>query len=88
MRKIIPMGEFLRDVRKVERRGKKIAKLYYLAECLAKGERLAIKHRPHPLKGDWKPKWECHIEPDWLLVYEVTETSVKLIRTGTHSDLF
>ncbi|MBO6773885.1 type II toxin-antitoxin system YafQ family toxin, partial [Thalassospira sp.] len=40
------------------------------------------------LAGDWKPCWECHIEPDWLLIWDEDETSVTLIRTGTHSDLF
>lgn len=88
MLKIIPQSEFKRDIRKAQRRGKNLSKLYRLAESLAKGEVLAIKHRAHPLSGNWKPKWECHIEPDWLLVYEVNTTEVKLVRTGSHSDLF
>ena len=40
------------------------------------------------LKGEWKGTWECHIASDWLLIYEVTETEIRLIRTGTHADLF
>ncbi|MGD0023228.1 MAG: type II toxin-antitoxin system YafQ family toxin [Xanthobacteraceae bacterium] len=44
--------------------------------------------RPHPLKGDWKGYWECHISPDWLLIYKVTDEEVLLARTGTHADLF
>ena len=88
MREIIQSGAFGRDLRKLVKRGKDLSKLYAIVECLAKGEVLAAKYRPHPLKGDWQPKWDCHIEPDWLLIYEVTEEAVKLARTGTHSDLF
>jgi mRNA interferase YafQ len=44
--------------------------------------------RDHPLKGEWKGWRECHIQPDWLLIYRTTETEVLLARTGTHADLF
>lgn len=49
---------------------------------------LLEKHRNHKLKGDYVGYWECHIEPDWLLVYKKTETHIIFARTGTHSDLF
>lgn len=51
---------------------------------------MAPSPRPiaHQLSGEWKGVWECHIEPDWLLIYSVTPNEVVLIRTGTHSDLF
>lgn len=88
MKEIIQSGAFQRDVRKLARRGKNLNKLYAVVETLAKGEGLSAKHKPHPLKGKWQPKWDCHIEPDWLLIYEVDEESVKLARTGTHADLF
>jgi mRNA interferase YafQ len=88
MKDVIQSGAFLRDVRKMAQRGKDLSRLYAVVECLAKGEPLSVRHRPHPLKGAWKPKWDCHIEPDWLLIYEVTNDAVKLSRTGTHSDLF
>lgn len=88
MKQIIQSSAFQRDLRKMVRRGKEMAKLYAIVESLAKGEALAARHKPHPLTGDWKPKWDCHIEPDWLLIYEVTEDAVKLARTGTHADLF
>jgi len=65
-----------------------MSKLYAVVERLVKGESLPMKNKPHPLKGEWKPKWDCHIEPDWILIYEVTADSVKLARTGTHADLF
>ncbi len=88
MREIVESEAFRRDKKKMMKRGKDMRKLFHVVESLAKGEALAAKYKPHPLKGNWKPKWDCHIEPDWLLIYEVTDTEVKLARMGTHSDLF
>ncbi|MBV8939039.1 MAG: type II toxin-antitoxin system YafQ family toxin [Alphaproteobacteria bacterium] len=88
MRDVVQSGAFARDLRRLVRRGKDLAKLYAVVERLAKGEALAVRHKPHPLKGEWQPKWDCHIEADWVLIYEVTQDAVKLARTGTHSDLF
>jgi mRNA interferase YafQ len=59
-----------------------------VVKSLTKGKAFTAKHKSHPLKGKWRRKWDCHIEPDWLLIYEVTKDEVKLARTGTHSDLF
>lgn len=88
MRQIIPSKRFDRDLRRMVRRGKDIAKLQAVVEKLQVGEALEPRHGPHPLAGDWKPYWDCHIEPDWLLVYHVTDEAVWLVRTGTHADLF
>ena len=88
MKDIVLSGAFKRDLRRLEKRRKDMTKLTTIVERLAKGEPLAPKHKPHPLKGEWKPKWDCHIEPDWILIYEVTDTAVKLARTGTHADIF
>lgn len=49
---------------------------------------LEARHRPHRLIGSWSPCCECHIEPDWLLIYHVTESALFLVRNGSHSDLF
>jgi mRNA interferase YafQ len=84
----IQTGPFRRDVKRALKRGKNMVKLHAVIEKLATGQPLKQKHRPHPLTGQWKPSWECHIEPDWLLVYRVYDDRVELIRTGTHSDLF
>jgi mRNA interferase YafQ len=88
VRQIIPSKRFERDLRRMVRRGKDIAKLQAVVEKLQVGEALEPRHGPHPLAGDWKPYWDCHIEPDWLLVYHVTDEAVWLVRTGTHADLF
>lgn len=78
----------LHDLKKLKKSGKDISKFEAVVDTLAKSEKLAAKHKPHPLKGAWKPKWDCHIEPDWVLIYEVTKDRVILARTGSHSELF
>ena len=55
---------------------------------LANSEPLPGKFKDHYLKGNWKDYRECHIKPDWLLIYRVTETEVILVATGSHDDLF
>ena len=52
------------------------------------GDELHSRHRPHRLSGQWSQFWECHIEPDWLLIWDRQGDAVVLVRTGTHSDLF
>ena len=79
---------FRRDIKKAKKRGKDLSKLYTIVETLASGQPLDRKYVPHPLTGNWKPCWDCHIEPDWLLIYVVTDQAVELVRTGTHADLF
>jgi mRNA interferase YafQ len=88
MRTIEQAAAFRRDLKKAKKRGKDLSKLYALVEALATDEPLDRKHVPHPLTGSWKPCWDCHIEPDWLLIYVVTPESIALVRTGTHADLF
>ncbi len=69
-------------------RGKDEEKLFYTVEILVHHGHLPVSFRPHKLSGRWENVWECHIEPDWLLVYYVTKEEITLVRTGTHSDLF
>ncbi len=59
-------------------------------ERLIAGEQLPVKHRDHILTGNWKGHRECHIEPDWLLIYRLNEVEkeIEYVRMGTHSDLF
>ena len=63
-------------------------KLCTVVELLLSGESLPSRYRPHRLSGNWSHYWECHIEPDWLLVWNRGEDELILVRTGTHSDLF
>jgi mRNA interferase YafQ len=68
---------FSRDLKRIERRNYDRA-----------GESLPRARRDHPLKGEWKGWRECHVQPDWLLIYKATDAELMLARTGTHADLF
>ena len=70
------------------KRGKDERKLFAAVETLADIGSLSAKVRPHRLVGRWSDFWECHIESDWLLIYDVNDSEVLLVRTGTHADLF
>jgi len=88
MRKISPTTKFDRDLKKTLKRKKDLSKLKNIIQILSKEGKLPSKYKPHPLVGNWIPCWECHIDPDWLLIYQVTDTHIYLFRTGTHADLF
>jgi mRNA interferase YafQ len=88
MRRITQRLQFRNDLKRQKRRGKDVEELIAAVELLAETGNLPDGYRPHRLTGEWKGVWECHIEPDWLLIYDVTPTEVLLIRTGTHADLF
>ena len=79
---------FKRDVRRVEKRGKDLARLRGLLESLIQQEPLSARNLDHPLRGIWKGYREAHIEADWLLIYRVVGSELHLVRTGSHSDLF
>lgn len=79
---------FKKDLKLVKKRGKDIKKLYNIIFDLIEQKPLAKKHVDHPLNGEYSDCRECHIEPDWLLVYLIKGNSITFIRTGTHSDLF
>lgn len=82
--------QFKKDYKLAKRRGLDINLLKDIITKLANGEVLAPKHKDHPLSGDWVGHQECHIQPDWLLVYRYDNDVLVLTlsRTGTHSDLF
>ena len=88
MRKIQRISQFKKDIKRMRKRGKKFEKTKEIIEELAAGLPLDEKYRDHPLVGQYKGTRECHIEPDWLLIYEITKSELVLVCTGTHSDLF
>lgn len=88
MKKIRLSSEFKRDLKRVIKRGKVLTKLDLIVQMLRKSSAIPAKHKAHKLQGSYKGMLECHIEPDWLLVYEIDDVSITLYRTGTHSDLF
>lgn len=81
-------SRFKRDVKRAGERGKDLTKLEALLESLIRGEPLSALYRDHLLRGKWKGYREVHIEPDWLLIYRVAGTELRLARTGSHAELF
>ena len=83
-------GEFKQDLKRCKKRGLVLDELWDVVEKLQNGETLEEKYRVHLLHGDRKGQWECHIQPDWLLIWEQHDLELVLVmlNTGTHSDLF
>ncbi len=90
MYEIKPTRRFQKDLKRIQKRGYDLELLTGVIKILASGETLAAKYKDHALSGNFSGCRECHITPDWLLIYEVdgTELILYLTRTGTHSDLF
>jgi mRNA interferase YafQ len=82
--------QYLKDLKLARKRNFDENKLNQIIQLLFSGSELPEKHKNHFLKGNYKGLYECHISPDWLLIYSKNETIrlITLIRTGTHSDLF
>ncbi len=83
-------SQFKRDLKLAKKQGKDIDKLFDVISTIAEGRKLEEKYRDHYLSGDYAGCRECHVEPDWLLVYEVMDKVLVLMiyRVGTHSELF
>ena len=88
MNKIFFTNEFKKEIKLAKKRGKDVNKLIRVIEMLENEESLPDKYRNHKLKGEFKNRWELHIEPDWLLIYKRGKGEIILERTGSHSDLF
>lgn len=85
-----PTTKFQKDVKRAQHRGYDLSLLTAVIKTLAAGDPLPEKNRDHSLSGDYSGCRECHIAPDWLLIYELCDADLilYLTRTGTHSDLF
>lgn len=90
MYKIVPTTQFKKDYKQAVKQKKDIAELNRIIDKLAEGEQLPEKNRDHLLSGNWRGHRECHIEPDWLLIYKIDNNVLvlTLARTGSHSELF
>jgi len=87
---IVFTNKMKRDAKRMSKRGKDLAKLTTVLDLLVSEQAMPEKYRDHPLKGEMRGYRECHIEPDWLLVYRIYQDQLILVAagTGTHSDLF
>ena len=88
MKPIIQTSQFKKDIRRLKKRGKDLEKLGDVVRLLAADEPLEEKHRDHALIGRWVGSRDCHVEPDWILIYRNDSESLYLERSGSHSDLF
>ena len=88
MKAIFQTSQFKKDIKRIKKRGKDLSKLKEIVSAVANHEGLEERHRDHALSGNWSGSRDCHIEPDWLLIYRVEEEFLYLERTGSHSDLF
>ncbi len=82
--------QFRKDIRLAQKQGRDMDKLFAVADILASGEALAPKYRDHDLSGEYRGCRSGHIEPDWLLIYEIDNGLLVLVlnRVGSHSELF
>lgn len=90
MIEIVSSNQFKKDLKLAKKRGFKIEKLQKVVDIIVSSEKLPSKYHDHQLTGKYKNFRECHIDPDWLLVYRLDKDVLILFlfRTGTHSDLF
>jgi mRNA interferase YafQ len=90
MYKITTTNRFEKEVKICIKRGYDISLLKNVMEMLAENGTLPIKYKPHKLSGNYNNCWECHIKPDWLLIWQQNDTELVLLfmNTGSHSDLF
>lgn len=88
MLRILEVTSFKRDMKRLKRGNFDLSKLSPIILKLAKKEKLEARYSDHLLTGNWKGHRECHIAPDWLLIYKIKDNDLLLIRTGSHSELF
>ena len=88
MKAIYETSQFRKDIKKIKKQGKQIEKLKEIIKRLVEGKPLEPRHRDHALIGPLKGSRDCHIEPDWLLIYRIDDESLYLERTRSHSDIF
>jgi mRNA interferase YafQ len=88
MKAIFQTSQFKKDFKRIKKRGKDLSKLKEVVSAIANSEVLEERQRDHALSGNWTGSRDCHIEPDWILIYRVDGDYLFLERTGSHSDLF
>ena len=88
MLKPVYTKKFEKDLARVRKRGSDLDKIKVVIRALINEETLNPRLRNHKLRGNYQDRWECHIEPDWLLIYKIEQDRIIFERTGTHSDLF
>lgn len=88
MKEIIYLNRFKKDIKKLMKQGKDMNKLKAFLQLLLDNHVIPERYRKHILKGKFNNHWDVHLEPDWVLIYFETDTSITFVRTGSHSELF
>ena len=88
MRTIIYTSQFKKDFKLIQKQNKDLGKLKTVIAKLAAGEVLEEKFKDHALQGNYAGTRDCHINPDWLLIYAIVGNELRLVRTGSHGELF
>jgi len=88
MLRAIYSKRFDRDMRRIVKRRKDTEKLKIVIRMFIRQEKLDDRYKNHPLKGKYKDCYDCHIEPDWILIYRIEGDAIQFVRTGSHADLF
>ena len=88
IREAVFKKQFRKDLERIKRTGREMTRLLEAIESLCSGTPLPPQFRDHPLVGNYKDYRECHLGGDWLLIYQMTDDIVILVRMGSHSDLF
>jgi len=81
-------NRFDKELKRMLKRGKEAEKIKDVIRKLINEERLDRRYKDHPLRGNYRGCRDCHIEPDWILIYRIDGNQIQFLRTGTHSDLF
>jgi mRNA interferase YafQ len=87
-RRLFSAGAFERDLRRMKKQRKDLDKIEEIVKLLRENAVLPPRCRVHPLRGEWEGHWDCHVEPDWILIYKLAPGVLILVRTGSHSELF
>ena len=85
---IRPTSQFKKDLKRASRQGRNLDRLKQVLKKLAVPEPLEPEFKDHKLKGEWRDFRECHIDPDWLLIYTISDFELRPARLGSHSELF
>ena len=86
--RLLTTAQFKKDIKSASKRGKDLDQLWAVVEKLLARQPLEPRNRPHRLSGTWSRHWECHVSPDWLLIWAAEDDALILVRTGSHTDLF
>jgi mRNA interferase YafQ len=88
MLRILRTGQFKKDLKRGAKQHRNLDELKRVLEKLQRNEPLEPRHRDHQLSQNWKGFRDCHIEPDWVFIYQIIEDELRLVRIGSHSELF